>query len=75
MNHYKLLEASYQKLETKEKSEIVLYKLINDKFANIMQYREGYDYMIYWICKYYEIPENINFIWRDSLYWCEKNTK
>lgn len=75
MNHYKLLEASYQKLETKEKSEIVLYKLLDDKFANIMQYREGYDYMIYWICKYYEIPENINFIWRDSLYWCEKNTK
>ena len=42
---------------------IILYKLKNDLYANGMPYISPYEFMIYWVKEYYDIPQEINIEW------------
>jgi hypothetical protein len=44
--------------------EIELSKLPDDRFAGEMPYTQGYDYIDGWIKQYYDIPPDVELIWR-----------
>lgn len=62
VNRGKLLEASAQLQNGKKISSVVLYKLKNDLYAGDMPYQAN-DFMIYWIKKYYSLPQTTDIIW------------
>lgn len=41
--------------------DILLYRLRNDNYANMMAYQEGFEYIELWMKKYYEIPYEVRF--------------
>lgn len=62
-NNQILTTAQKQHNENKENKTIVLYRLKNDTYAQMMPYQEGYDYIETWMKKYYELPDEMVFEW------------
>jgi hypothetical protein len=44
---------------------VKLHKLNNTVCSNIMQYEEGFEFVKVWMCEYYDIPQDIKFIWEE----------
>jgi hypothetical protein len=44
--------------------EIKLHKLRNDLYAGEMPYTPGYGYINWWIKRYYDLPLNIDLVWK-----------
>ncbi|MDE7310792.1 MAG: hypothetical protein K2N87_04090 [Eubacterium sp.] len=65
MNHYKLLETKNRCNAGKAEQEVLLYKLMDDTYANCMPYHPGFDFIEVWMKKYYELPDEIVFYWMD----------
>ncbi|MFA9399211.1 MAG: DUF6056 family protein [Clostridiaceae bacterium] len=42
---------------------VELHKLNNTVCSNVMQYEEGYEFIKVWMCEYYDIPQDIEFVW------------
>lgn len=62
-NNQILIAAREQYNENKLNKTIVLYRLKNDIYAQMMPYQEGYDYIEVWMKKYYELPDEVAFEW------------
>lgn len=60
-NHSRLLQAKDDYNAGKSVSEIVLYKLCDDNYANMMPYQEGYKNIETWMKRYYELPDEVTF--------------
>ncbi len=60
-NHSRLLQAKEDYNVGKSVSEIVLYKLCDDNYANMMPYQEGYKNIETWMKRYYELPDEVTF--------------
>lgn len=76
INHYKLIEAKARNAAGDEVTEIDLYKLRDDNYANCMPYHPGHEYIEFWMKNYYELPQNIHFVWHnidDSIQWYIKS--
>ena len=43
----------------KEYGEIKLHKMKNDLYTGELPYFDGYDYITYWICEYYNLPNDV----------------
>lgn len=72
INHYKLLEAQARYAAGDREKEIDLYKLYDDNFTNCMPYNTGYEFIEVWMKNYYELPQDICFVWNnleDSIQW------
>ncbi|WP_099469823.1 DUF6056 family protein [Konateibacter massiliensis] len=62
----KELKNASERIKNGEAIETVnLQKLENTICSNIMQYEEGFEFVKVWMCEYYNIPQNIEFIWAD----------
>lgn len=64
-NHYKLTEMGERYKEGNKVDEVELYKLYDDRYATNMPYLEGYEYIVYWMKNYYELPYDVRFCWSD----------
>lgn len=60
-NHGILLQAKEDYNAGKSVREIVLYKLYDDNYANMMPYQEGYKNIEVWMKRYYELPDEVTF--------------
>lgn len=58
-----LLSAQKQYKENKTVEAVVLYKLRDDTYAQMMPYQEGYGFIEAWMKKYYELPDEVVFEW------------
>ena len=64
INHYKLSSFSYDiKNGVSTSQDIILYKLPLPAFAETMPYQRPL--IEKWMKKYYELPQEVRFIWRD----------
>ena len=65
INHAKMLEAKKNYQVNGEKPErIELYKLKDDRFANIMPYQPSHEGIEYWMKSYYELPMDVPIFWQ-----------
>ena len=65
INHAKMLEAKKNYQVNGEKTErIELYKLKDDRFANIMPYQPSHEGIEYWMKSYYELPMDVPIFWQ-----------
>lgn len=48
-----------------EVKSVELQKLDNTICSNIMQYEDGFEFVKIWMCEYYDIPNDIEFIWNE----------
>lgn len=62
-NHYELINAGKEYKDGGTVEKIVLHKLKNDTFAQMMPYQEGYGYIEVWMKKYYELPVGMVLEW------------
>lgn len=58
-NFQQLVNAGEKIKNGGEVASINLYKLNDDSFANVMPYQDGFDFILYWMRNYYEIPQNV----------------
>lgn len=65
MNHDILAEAAKSYETEDDVEEIELYKLYDDSYATNMPYQEGYAYIEVWMKHYYELPQDVQFVWRE----------
>lgn len=65
INHYKLTEAGKKYQEGNAVEKLELYKLYDDKYTTCMPYQEGYEYIEWWMKKYYELPLDVRFEWSE----------
>ncbi len=63
INHNKLIEKSARIKAGMDVNTIILYRLEDDRFASQMPYQQSF--IEYWVRNYYEIPQNVHFIWDD----------
>lgn len=61
INHYKLVEKSSRIMAGEDIDKVILYKLNDDTYASDMPYQQ--DYMEYWWKEYYDLPQEVQFIW------------
>lgn len=67
INHAKMLEAKKNYQVNGEKPErIELYKLKDDRFANIMPYQPSHEGIEYWMKSYYELPMDVPIFWQQA---------
>lgn len=60
-----ILKSAQQSVKAGESiNTVILKRLKNDNFVNAMPYIEGYEYINYWIKGYYEIPQEVELIWK-----------
>ena len=65
INHAKMLETKKNYQVNGEKPEkIELYKLKDERFANIMPYQPSHEGIEYWMKGYYELPMDIPIFWQ-----------
>lgn len=62
-NHYELINVGKEYKNGGTAEKIVLHKLKNDTFAQMMPYQEGYGYIEVWMKKYYELPVGMVLEW------------
>ena len=60
-NHNRLLQAKEDYKLGKTVNGVMLYKLPNDNYANMMPYQEGYKYIETGMKRYYELPDEVEF--------------
>ena len=65
INHYKLVEASRNVKADIPEDVINLYKLNDDRFANIMGYDSLHTFIESWMKNYYELPAETRFRWME----------
>ena len=65
INHYKLVEAHKKYLSGCKLSDVVLYKLSDDRYAHDMPYHSNAKYIEEWMKNYYELPDELVFNWFD----------
>lgn len=63
-NSHELIQAAKACEDGQTVEEVVLYKLKNDTFAQMMPYQEGYHYIEVWMKNYYELPADTKFEWK-----------
>ena len=61
INHNKLVEKSARIKAGMEVKSIILYRLKDDRYASQMPYQTPF--IEYWMKNYYEIPNDVQFIW------------
>lgn len=64
INRYKLCEKSRLIQEGVPIDTILLYRLPDDRFSSQMPYHQAF--ISDWVKNYYELPQNIKFVWQDS---------
>ena len=60
-NNQALIQARNKIQAGETVDEVLLYRLRNDSYANMMPYQEGFAYIEQWMKKYYEIPHEVEF--------------
>lgn len=66
VNHERLTEAAQSFEAGHDIEEVELYKLYDDRYATNMPYQDGYNYIEWWMKNYYELPEEVRFVWREA---------
>ncbi len=64
-NDKELKDAGLKIKQGNEIKQVTLQKLNNTICSNIMQYEDGYEFIKVWMCEYYDLPQEIEFIWKD----------
>ncbi|MBA4688375.1 MAG: hypothetical protein H2184_14575 [Candidatus Galacturonibacter soehngenii] len=64
-NDNELKNASKKIKEGNQIKHVTLQKLNNTICSNIMQYEEGAEFIKVWMCEYYDLPQEIKFVWND----------
>ena len=62
-NNQTLRSAKKEYEETQIATTVVLYRLKDDTYAQMMPYQEGYEYIETWMKRYYELPDEMVFEW------------
>ena len=62
-NNQILISAQKEYKESQTVKTVVLYRLKDDTYAQMMPYQEGYEYIETWMKRYYELPDEIAFKW------------
>lgn len=64
-NDMELKNASVSIKKGNKINQINLQKLNNTICSNMMQYEEGFEFIKVWMCEYYDLPQEIEFVWKD----------
>lgn len=62
-NNQTLISVKKEYEESQTVKTVVLYKLKDDTYAQMMPYQEGYEYIETWMKRYYELPDEMIFEW------------
>lgn len=65
INHYKLVETHKKYLSGCKLTDVILYKLCDDRYAHDMPYHLNSKYIEEWMKSYYELPDELIFNWFD----------
>lgn len=63
-NHASLLKAQEQYENEETVTEVILYRLKDDTYANMMPYQKGYGFIENWMKRYYGLPDEVVFQWK-----------